>query len=49
MRADREYTDDELHALTTLVRNRHVAAKPPDTLTEAELEALGHGAPGTAV
>lgn len=40
VRGDREFTDTELTALTDLVRRRHSASRPPDTLTGAELEAL---------
>lgn len=39
-RADREFTDEELRMLYSLVRHRHLASAPPTNLTKAELEVL---------
>lgn len=39
-RQDREFTDDEMAALKELTIRLHIAAKPPDALTKAQVEAL---------
>ena len=39
-RSDREYADDEIEELNTLVNQVHNDFSPPDDLTDAELEAL---------
>ncbi|SLN59267.1 Regulatory protein SdiA [Pseudooctadecabacter jejudonensis] len=39
-RPDREFTDDEIAALSTYIKNLHHAKAPPTNLTAAELEVL---------
>lgn len=39
-RSDREFTDGELAALEELTIRLHIAAKPPNELTKAQVEAL---------
>ena len=39
-RADREFTQGEMEALTDLTARLHIAAKPPGTLTRAQIDAL---------
>ena len=36
----REFTDDEIEAISTLVRRLHDATEPPESLTKAQQEAL---------
>ncbi|MCK0139394.1 autoinducer binding domain-containing protein [Aliiroseovarius sp. F47248L] len=39
-RADREFTDEEIAAISGVVLRLHHVSQPPDTLTKAEIEAL---------
>ncbi|MBZ0128855.1 MAG: autoinducer binding domain-containing protein [Rhodobacteraceae bacterium] len=39
-RADREFTDEEIERITRLVRAIHEATDPPESLTDAQKEAL---------
>ncbi len=39
-RADREYTDEEIAAISGIVLHLHTETEPPDSLTPAEVEAL---------
>lgn len=39
-RSDREFTDEEMDLLLSLLRDRHAALAPPANITVAELEAL---------
>ncbi len=41
IRDDREYTDDELSELMSMVQRLHADRTPPSNLTDAELQALG--------
>ena len=39
-RSDREFTDDEIATISTLVRRLHEITEPPESLTKAQQEAL---------
>jgi LuxR family transcriptional regulator len=39
-RADREYTDDEIDALERCVHRMHAITEPPESLTQAQKDAL---------
>ena len=39
-RSDREFTDEEIAAISGIVLRLHHVSQPPDTLTNAEIEAL---------
>lgn len=39
-RADREYTDDEMAQISTIVTQLHQRTEPPTALTQAQIEAL---------
>lgn len=40
VRADREYTDEEINEISRIVNNLHEITEPPDSLTKAQVEAL---------
>ena len=39
-RHDREFTDEEIHEISTIVNRLHDMSEPPDDLTKAQIEAL---------
>ncbi|MFV0360490.1 autoinducer binding domain-containing protein [Tropicimonas sp.] len=39
-RSDREYTDSEMHRISSIIRKLHDMTEPPESLTQAQLEAL---------
>ncbi|MEZ5777781.1 MAG: autoinducer binding domain-containing protein [Paracoccaceae bacterium] len=39
-RSDREFTDDEIDAFATIIRNLHDMTEPPTSLSKAQVEAL---------
>lgn len=40
-RDDREFTDDEIHQIEEIVHRLHDMTQPPESLTKAQIEALG--------